>query len=94
MKKVIILSTALVLAFGIAQIGYTFCAGNDYACRSTEALERSSVGTYIDPNVIKQNAACDRAFKKLQFECSVDPNGEECQSARRIYRQMTIMSGC
>lgn len=90
------LSTALVLAFGVAQIGFT-CASNDYACRMAEAMEhanRGGGGTYIDPNVIKQNAACDRAFKRLQFECSLDPNGEECQSARRIYRQMTSMGGC
>ena len=49
MKKVIILSTALVLAFGIAQIGYTWCANNDYGCRMSEALERQNMLTHSSP---------------------------------------------
>lgn len=95
MKKVIILSTALVLAFGIAQIGYTWCANNDYGCRMSEALERQNMNFGSSGYMPNENEIrCDRALRHLQIECSLDSNSEECASARRIYNQMRMLGGC
>lgn len=95
MKKLIILFSVLLLTFGTAQVGFT-CVDNDYACRMTEAMERQSRngGPSINYEVIEKNAHCERAFRRLQFECSIDPNGEECKEARRIYKQRTLLGGC